>query len=456
MPNHEIRLPSLHPGQKRVLSEKKRKNFLCCGRGWWKSSLATRLAIESLLEGLPFGWYAPTMKPILDNWSLMQKVLGYETFSEWINKSDNVLRMPGGEAGFYYSLEIPSNSAGPTFPRIYVEEAGSLPDGVYTSVIEPIFEKAMVAYGNAELWMFGTPNRDGNPKNDFWRLINLARDDEDSASWVAPTLGAKVTSDGLHLVREPSPYENPNYNFDRFASSYRASPRKKSWRIEYLCEFLSDEGGQFGSVEQACCLPTVSGNASGEFVLQNYSSSGYSSYVTGVDIGIRNDFTVISVMDTSLRKQVYLRRFLPGEWGPVYDAIRRVKKLYPGQMNLDATGGGSHVKETMYGVDSFEINEVKFNQLNKPVIMDNLSSLMESHQIELLNVPDQVFELNMVGRKARSTGGYDIRAVKGAHDDIPIATALSCMGIKREIETVSDWLMSEPAPAASPYASVIW
>lgn len=466
-PRHSINYPALHPGAQKVwdeadvlLSEQHRLTgirkgffFLCGHRGWTKTSFVLRRLLWHVRNhpDKPAAWYAPTEKPIVDAWeNLFKKAIGGENLEAWLNKSDKILRIPGCAPIHFYSLVEPNNAAGPTYPFVVLDEAGSLPDGIFESILEPILEKAIVSYQFAEAWVVGTPNRDGQPKNDFWFNLILAVKGEidDWRGWHIP-LPAKVHGD--KLVPMASPYAHPDYSFERAQRGFKKAKRKKAWRIEWLVEFISDDGGQFeqDAIEAQCILPAVmkpipikdtsvyakSRNIGEEYVgmdfecyvLDSYKPSADSVFQKACDIGITTDFTCLGVIDTSTMQMVFFLLFLPSgqnRWFLVKEAIALVDRLFDGRFLVDATGAGSHIPEDMateYGISV----EAWFWGVNKEEVLNYSSALLEGGLLWLFDHEEIKKQLDIVQRTARASGrGYAIAAPKSTskgvvyHDDV--------------------------------------
>lgn len=461
-PAARINYPGLHPGAQKVWNEADAllkatggsgRFFFCGHRGWTKSSFAVRRILLFVRNtGLPAAWYSPTLKPITDAWeNLFKKALGAENFENWMNKSEMILRIPGCGSIHFYSLVEPNNAAGPTYPFCIVDETGSLMDGIFESIIEPILEKAYVSYdGISECWCFGTPNRDGNPKNDFWFNLMLAvkGGQSDWLGWHVP-LPAKVH--GETLVPMKSPYAHPDYTFERAKRGFQKAKRKKGWRIEWLCEFISDDGGQFeqDAIEAQCILPAVmkhipitdtSVYARARSIAEEYEGQEFECYVLdgyrpgpdsvfqkACDIGITTDLTCLMVLDTSIMKQVFFLLFLPtgqNRWFLVKEAIALVDRMFDGRFLVDTTGAGSHIPSDMateYGISV----EPWLWGMNKEEVLNYSSALLEGALLELFDNEEIKTQLDIVQRTKRASGrGYAIAAPKSTskgvvyHDDV--------------------------------------
>ncbi|MCX7850937.1 hypothetical protein, partial [Thermus sp.] len=71
-----LEVPSLHPGQARVLAQAgSRGTVLRCGRRWGKTTLLGRVALEAFLRGKRVGWFAPTYAHQEEAWFWFKRVL---------------------------------------------------------------------------------------------------------------------------------------------------------------------------------------------------------------------------------------------------------------------------------------------------------------------------------------------------------------------------------------------
>jgi hypothetical protein len=57
-----LTLPRPHAGQRRIIAEARRFNFICCGRRFGKTVFGNDRLIGPALEGYPVAWASPTHK----------------------------------------------------------------------------------------------------------------------------------------------------------------------------------------------------------------------------------------------------------------------------------------------------------------------------------------------------------------------------------------------------------
>jgi len=437
----QVNIPIRHQGQEKVWAEmfahhkaNGNRGFytLIAHRGWWKSSFATYLIKYCMENGLNMSWAAPVEAPLINVWDdMMQKMFGANIMKQCLNKTERIFRIPECMQINFYSLYEATNVAGPTAPVFVVDEVGDINDNIISSVIMPIVEKAYIAYGWCLLLLTGTPNRNGRPFNDAYRYLQLGLSGE-SPDWKSWHIGlpAKPNENMNDLIPIPSPYAHPGYTFEWAQRSFKDAPNKVAWLIEWLCMFLSEEGRQFQEWKKALRTDFVMVQTEEGFA---YAKKGYDPkgkhHQAGVDVGRVNDYNVIAVMNPQEQEMVYFHRYLPKTWGRLYKPLEGAMKAYPGRWLVDATGGGSHLPEHMAEHYGLGMEGVTFNQTNKPLLLDNLASALESGSLGIFDLQEIIRDLEDMQKKAREAGGYTIKAVKGGHDDIPMALSLMMMGI---------------------------
>ena len=429
---HPVKLPGLHRGQERVLREAKQENYLCAGRGWWKSSLMIRKAWEGLENGKFVLWTCFTSEPIdiviEELWK--SKVLGQELWDKCFHESKRILYLPDKPPLRFASLTEAQNQRGGTPDLVIVDEGGEIARGDMQRVIEPFLFKS-----DGELWVVGTPNAK-DPLNDFYEKLTSDKIDLSYTSrWIIPVVGAYVDKVTGQLIRKVHEYENPHYGFQRLKKSWdKCLPsQKKSWEVEYLCEFINAAGALIENPEKVCVLPFVRGEKDGEFLLPGYRSNPSRTLRAGMDIGLSENPTVISIMDEEMKRQVYMRRFTPrshtkeGKWQQLYDAVERCYRLYGSidSFDVDVTKEGSHLVEIM-NARGFEITGYTFSGTaeKKMNLYAKLQDSIEGGHIQLFDEKQIKQELSVLQKTPRGEGKWTIAAPKGEFDDIPAALAL--------------------------------
>lgn len=181
----ELILPSLHPGQKEVLSNSKRFNVLCCGRRWGKTKLAQELLLSpddpfnGALNGFPVGYFAPTYKMLMEVWRELNLII-YDLVK---NKSeqDKRIELYGGGIIDFWSLEDFNTIRGRKYKRAVIDEAAIVRYlmEAWQRVIRPTLTDM-----EGDAFLLSTPK---GKNNEFFDIYNYEHKFKDWISWQRPT-----------------------------------------------------------------------------------------------------------------------------------------------------------------------------------------------------------------------------------------------------------------------------
>jgi hypothetical protein len=398
-------LPAPHSGQIAVRQRARRFNWWDCGRRWRKTSGLAGIALEDYaLVGKQYIWTGPTYKVVDLGWDEILKAS-----SDAVAKGAASFNRSRMEAEFwtggkivFRSLEDPDNARGLTADGIGMDEAAYVEDRAWYEVLRP-----MLMDTGGEAYFLFTP--DG--KNWTWREFMRAQEREDSTAFQIPSLGVDIVEG--KLIRKPHPWENPNIPFSEMLNIFENTP-ERTFRQEYMAEFMDDAGGVFRRVQDAV-MPGVK-------TPMSYNAGV--AYQMGVDVARIHDYTVITVCRTDTLRQVYHERFNQVSWPRIYDSIARVGKLYNARCLVDATGVGDTLPGELQrrGVN---VVPVKFNQHNKTKMVDHLASLIEhAKQPFLMDIPPQTFELEAYQYNTTPSGTVTMSAPKGEGNYDDCVTAL--------------------------------
>ena len=268
-------------------------------------------------------------------------------------------------------------------------------------------------------WFMSTPRG----LNDFWSLYQQGQDplQVDWSSWQMPTS------------------VNPFISTDELVSAQHELP-ERAWAQEYRAEFLQLEGGGvFRGVDAVSRLEPIG------------PQRGH-SYVIGVDWGRTNDFTAISVIDSTLMEQVYLDRFSEIDYELQTERLHEWCDLYhPVLVVAEHNAMGGPLTERLQtgyarlmGKPRAALPVWSWDATNasKAGLVQALGLAIERGDITLLD--DQVQTSELLGFEAQvlPSGMLRYGAPGGLHDDTVIALGLAYLGAQRE---------SSPVPARSRY-----
>jgi len=209
----QIRMDELHPGQQKVIREKRRFNTLKCGRRWGKTKLSEELLLSpedktnGALNGFPVAYFAPTYKMLMDVWRATNNIVYGITKTK--SETEKRIELISGGVIDFWSLEDPNSIRGRKYKRVVLDEvevARNLKEG-WQNVIRPTLTDM-----KGDAWFLSTP-RFGSTY--FKQLAK--QNDPEWMNWVFTT------------------YDNPFLDPAEIDSA-RAQLDESTFRCEFLAE----------------------------------------------------------------------------------------------------------------------------------------------------------------------------------------------------------------------------
>lgn len=389
----------LHEGQRLVKQEARRFNVIDCGRRWGKTWLGQDLTIEPLLAGKPVGWFSPNYKMLLEVWRELSNF--YAPITARLSQTERRIEIISGGVLEMWSLENTDAGRSRKYARLICDEVGLVAklDEIWNDAIRPTLTDL-----KGDAWFLSTPKG----RNYFWTLYQRGQDPEepDWVSWQMPTA------------------DNPFMDPGEIEAARRQLP-ERSFKQEYLAEFIEDGGGVFRGVERVvrpgvrAHIPAMPGR----------------SYSMGVDLARLEDFTAITVLN-DVGEQVFFERFNLVSWERQIDRILSVAVLYNPALVIDSTGVGDPVLEQIKtaacerNIDLTLVPEAgfKFTNTTKEQVVNALAIAIEHRDLALFDEPVQTAELMAYQYELTPTGALRMNAPAGMHDDCVIALALANWG----------------------------
>lgn len=202
---------------------------------------------------------------------------------------------------------------------------------------------------------------------------------------------------------------------------------ERTWRQEYLAEFLDDDGTVFKNVD-ACATVTA----------QLPAGIPQRPYVVGWDVGKYQDYSVLSAWDSRARSVVALQRF-QGDWPIQKKRARDFCIAFNGaHLVMDATGEGDAVWSDMLEWNrrdpfSRKIDGVRMHapQVKRDLI-ESLALGLEQMGLSYPKDPKLLDELRSYEfeRKEKS-GQISYHAPSRAHDDFVMSLALGWSAVSK-------------------------
>ena len=408
MPNLIVTLPRPHAAQTLIRREAKRHNVVALGRRSGKSTMGHEIVARTALEHQPAGWFGPTYKLLEESWRELKRLLGPVV----INKSEQEHRLEiyGGGTVECWSMDTGDPARGRKYKRIVVDEAAMVPHlmEIWNQALRPT-----LADLEGESWWLSTPRG----LNDFYTLYLRGQDplETEWASWQMPTtVNPHISRSELEAARHEMP--------------------ERDYAQEFEARFLQLEGaGVFRGVTAVARLRP------------ERPERGH-SYVIGVDWGRTNDFTAISVLDSTTQQQVALDRFNEIDYELQTERLHQWAEAYrPTLVVAESNSMGKPLVERLQTGYARLLGEPRkalpvwaFETTNasKAALVQSLGLAIERGDLTLLDDAVQTGELLAYEAKVLPSGLLRYGAPSGQHDDTVMALGLAYLGAQRESATV--------------------
>jgi len=382
-----VTLPSRHPGQIAVAESAKRFNVLDCGRRWGKTVFGIDRAIAPEVLRYPVGWFSPTYKMLLDVWREAERITAPITRRKSVQ--DHRLEFITGGLLEFWSLDNDDAARGRKYKRVLIDEAAMVRR--LMDVWNFVIRSTLADYGGDAFFMSTPKGRNG-----FYNLWTLGQDPNSPEwmSWQMPTM--------------VNPHIRPAE-----VEAMRTTMPERVFRQEILAEFLDDAGGVFRNV--AACVAAVN---------QAGPTDGH-SYVIGVDWGKLNDFTVLSVIDANARALVYVDRFNQIDYTVQMGRLRALcERFGPVAVVVERNSIGEPLIEALVRM-GLPIVAFQTTNASKTAIIDALGLAFERGDIQILNDPVLINELQAYEMERLPSGLLRYAAPEGLHDDCVMSLALA-------------------------------
>lgn len=395
-------LPELRPDQKRIADELAKHDTVCLsmGRRWGKTVLGLVLLVTFASYGGNVAWVVPAFKNGRALWRMLKRVLGYLSASEMVSirETERMIEFSpaigGGLIAMYSADDNADSIRSEAFHLVVLDEAARMSEEAWVDSIQPT-----LADSGGKALLISTPRG----RNWFWREWMRGQDESDTAIW---------------STSAPSS-DNPNPRIKAAFAKARDKVSERTFRQEWLAEFVDDAGGVFHGVRS--CL-------GGD--LESVPRDGIRRYVMGVDLAKINDYTVCCVIDERERQVVAFERFNQESWPLQKERIARLAKHWNNAMVwLDSTGVGSPIYDDLSRA-GLHIHPVHFTNASKQEVIEHAVLLVEQQKVRwpavLVTLTN---ELEAYEYERTPAGLIRMNAPGGLHDDCVIAFSLACMGV---------------------------
>lgn len=308
---------------------------------------------------------------------------------EHINRSSYEVRVPGLGEIWFRTADNPSSLAGEGIQGAVVDEFSLMREAVWTEYLEGTLldHQGWAAFS-------------GVPKGNNW-AANLWNSAPARDNWLQ-----------LHATS----YDNPFIESSAI-DNIKTGLSEHYFRQEYLAQVVDDSGLVFRGVM-------------GRATETEREPDSSHSYVMGVDWGKHNDFTVITVLDTTgdYPIEVYKDRFNQIDYSLQTQRLLSLCDRYkPYNIVAEKNAMGEPIIEQLQR-QGLPVEAFNTTNATKAGIIEGLSMAFERGEIQILNDPVTIGELQAYEMERLPSGMFRYNAPSGMHDDTVMSLALALYG----------------------------
>lgn len=383
-----MQLPRLRRDQWTIANDPAKIKVLPMGRRWGKTVFGGAVVASTLAQHGLVAWITPTYRNSRPLWRWLRGALSDEirTKQVSINNSERTIETRGGGMLALFSGDNIDAIRGWAFHAVVLDEAARLPETAWVDAIMPTLSDY-----DGDAILISTPKG----KNWFYdEYLKAQAGAAGMACWTAPSNA------------------NPLPQIRRAYNMARERVPERTFQQEWDALFI--EGGLvFRKLAEACVLPA-----------QKEPEAGH-TYVFGVDWGKLEDWTVISVVDATSKRQVYVDRFNRID----YTVQRgRLEALYakwrPLEIVAEANSMGEPVIEELHRA-KLPVRGFTTTNASKSEAIEALALALEKEEIKLLADTVQKAEMQAYEAKRLPSGMTRYEAPAGMHDDTVMALAMA-------------------------------
>jgi phage terminase large subunit-like protein len=349
------------------------------------------VALALAAAGGRVAWVVPTYKNGRPLWRWAEAAVSplLRARRVTINRAERIIAFPGGGFLGLYSMDNEHSIRGEHFHLVVLDEAARIPESAWTDAIQPT-----LADVGGEAILISTPVG----RNWFWRAWLAGQgDDPTIRSWQAPSTA------------------NPNPRIQAAAAQARARVAERTYRQEWLAEFVED-GGVFRNVEAvATALPM-------EHPPEDHTIS------VGIDWGRTGDWTSMTVWDATAQCELWHDRF-HGIPYPLQEqrVVALVQRYHAAVVVAEANAMGQPIIEHLQE-QGLPIVPFPTSNATKALLVDAFALALEQRRVTLLRDPVQIGELLAYAATTTPSGLVRYGAPEGMHDDCVMSLLLAYHG----------------------------
>lgn len=409
----QVILPELTAWQRKFRDSKARFRIAACGRQVGKTYAAVIIAGFAASKGQNGWWIAPTYKLTNAAFDLMEKFF-LQIPGVKLEKKRMRILFPNGGSIEFQSADDPQSLRSATLNFVVMDEAAFTPpeawyDGAFHTLAVRSGWAMFLTSPFGKNWIYELFQRGKDPDFPDWESFNVTQ------------------------------YDNPYIPRENIEEAKRTMTERQ-FRREVLGEFVDAGGEVFPYVRRVATLSSIQSRIDGH------------EYAAGIDWGSRQDPTVISVWDATLKQQAAKYRIIGDNFLQQYRAVEDMCAVWRPRVVVAEENniGQVHVQElTRRGLP---IEPFNTNRYSKRDLIEAYASAMEIAAREdrpmLLNDSNSIKEHEAYESNVTSNGTTQYYAPPGFHDDEVIAASLGWRGVVGEPQT------AYPSIATHPYTGL--
>lgn len=384
-----------HHGQSHFHNDTHRFRILACGRRWGKTKAganeAIKRAIQSGADSVGF-CVAPTYWHTQKMW---REFLAYcpPRIIQDINRADHHIILLSNRHIWFKSADNPDSLRSEGLDWLWLDEGAQISEEAWELALRPaLMDRKGIA------WFTGTPKG----HNWYFKVWSKGQDplNQEYKSWQYPSSN--------------NPYLDPK-EIEAFAKDMP----EMAYKQEILGLFIEDVGSVFRNVEA---------NIKGTLE----SSNPQSTYVAGCDLAKHQDYTVVCILRNDGQLVGY-ERFSQLDWEFQRKRIANLCRTYNARLLIDASGVGDPIYDALQR-EQLRVEGYKFTSASKKDLIENLSMMLDRHEISYPNIPELINELKLYGYKVMPSGTIEYSAPQGYHDDIVVSLALAAWQLRTQFK----------------------
>ena len=357
------------------------------GRRWGKSFMASVYALTCADMGGHVAWIAPTYRNSRPLWRSAERAIAPIANRLTVRRSEREIIFPSGGSLSVYSADNPDSMRGMAFDVVIIDEASRVSEEAWTDVIQPT-----LADRGGTAVLISTPHG----RNWFYReWLRGQRHTDRIASFQAPTSA------------------NPNPQIKDAFERAREAVSDRTFRQEWMAEFVDDGGGVFRGVRDAVRSAKIDAPVQDR------------TYVAGLDWALSGDYTVLTIIDQVTREVVFIDRFTNTEYSMQRARIAATCERFGVYVIIAESNAMGKPNNDMLRSAGIRVRDFNTSNSSKAQIIESLAAAFDHRSIAIYDDRTLIDELEAYEGERLPSGQMRYGAPDGVHDDTVMSLALA-------------------------------